>query len=354
MRHLGITRLALFFVLFGLCAWGLDRAICFGFKRVNTSTYGELNRMMAGRCHADILVSGSSRATAHYDPAILQQHTGRTAYNLGQTGTHTDIQLAMLRMYLRKNPAPRVVIQNLDMHSFQMTDVILDTGQYIPYLAEPELYSTLQDVTPEVWKWRHLPLYGFAVEDMQFTWLVGLRALIGRNPPEDSYDGFTTSDVIWNNDFERFKAKNPNGVDFRIEEKGIQCLESIITICQTNHIQIVLVYSPQYTEMLELVKNREQIMDQFRAIAARRQVPLWDYSDSEISKERRFFRNSQHLNRLGATAFSKQLAERLTQDDFLQHIFGPVTAHHSGASDSLAASADVRPATRPVPSPSNK
>ena len=62
--------------------------------------------------------------------------------------------------------------------------------------------------------------------------------------------------------------------------------------------------------------NRRVIFDHFKRLAERHAVPLWDFSDSEISHRRAYFYNSQHLNRDGARAFSLDLAGRLRKSGF--------------------------------------
>ncbi len=311
MYKRGLLKILGFFLLCGLLAVVLDWAIDHGLKRITTSNYGVVNRVVAGRINTEVVISGSSRALAHYDPAIIGRVVGASAFNLGQDGSHTEEQLAILKAYLRHNARPKLVVQNLDMHTFTATKDILDPVQYLPHLAEPALYATLHRMNPEVWKWRYVPLYGYAVEDMRFHWMEGLMAWFGVQPAEDRFDGFGPTDAAWNQDFDRFKRRNPEGVSFSIDPAGVRALEEIITVCQSNGVGIVLVYSPQYQEMLELVDNRTEVFARFHEIADRFQVPLWDYSQSEICGRKEFFYNSQHLNLHGSEVFTTELANRL-------------------------------------------
>jgi hypothetical protein len=146
---------------------------------------------------------------------------------------------------------------------------------------------------------------------MSLTWIQGVRRLFGINPHEDHFDGYCPVDLPWNDAFDRFKAKHPNGVRYGIDPAAVRVMENLIETCKSNQIAVVLVYSPQYHEMLSLVTNRAEVFGKLREIANQHSVPFWDYSDADICKHQQFFRNSQHLNRLGAEEFSKQLAERL-------------------------------------------
>jgi hypothetical protein len=76
---------------------------------------------------------------------------------------------------------------------------------------------------------------------------------------------------------------------------------------------VILVYSPEYSEMQRITTNRRQIFDAFHEIASRYQVPVWDYSGWRHAGSTEYFTNSQHLNAAGAQAFSTDLAAQLNE-----------------------------------------
>jgi hypothetical protein len=64
-------------------------------------------------------------------------------------------------------------------------------------------------------------------------------------------------------------------------------------------------------EIMTLGRNRGEIFATFQRLCDEFQVPLWDYSNSPISRQRDNFYNSQHLNARGAALFSTDLAQKL-------------------------------------------
>lgn len=311
----GVLKIVGFFLLLGLLAAVLNAAINFGLKRIKVSKFGALNRIMTGQVNADIIISGSSRALSHYDPRVIQSRTGRTAYNIGMNASQIDFELAILKTYLAHNAKPSLVIQNLDLFSFETTKQgeLYDPGYYLPYWSDPNLYAFVRRKLPDAWRCKYIPLYGYAVEDMRFTWIWGILGCLGIQGREDYYQGFNPRGATWNNDFEHFHTGNAAGVQFAVEPEGVQCLESLIELCQQRGIQVILVYSPEYIEMQALETNREEIMGKFHEIAVHFNVPFWNYSDSVISTRRSNFNNSQHLNVDGAEIFSTDLARRLAE-----------------------------------------
>jgi hypothetical protein len=309
----GLIKMACFFGLIVSLVFALNAMINSGLHRIGTSEFGVWNKIVQGQISAEIVISGSSRALTHYDPRIIQQTTGRSTFNIGLNGSQTDMQLARLKAYLRHNRKPKLLVQNLDLFSFATSHEIYDPSQYVPYLKEDSIYAGVRRVYPYAWKWKYLPLYGYAVEDMRFNWMIGLKALAGIQPREDQVDGYQPRDTPWTGDFEKYRDANPNGVTVETEAQGVRDFEDLLSLCAQQGVPALIVYSPEYYEMQTLERNRAEIIGKAREIAGRFRVPLWDYSDSPICRNRANFYNSQHLNEKGAVAFSEEFAKRLAE-----------------------------------------
>jgi hypothetical protein len=329
-----VGRIACFFGMLVVLAFVANAIVSSGLRRIKTSVFGASNQLMDGKVNAQIVVTGSSRATAHFDPRVIESITGRTAFNLGRNGSQTDMQVAILKAYLEHNRKPELVVQNLDAFTFVTTREVYDPVEYTPYLYDYELYDALRKINPKIWKTRYMPLYGYVVEDMKFTWILGLKGFVGLSPKEDYFSGFNPRSKKWTNDFQQFRAANPDGVSFEIEPAGIRVVEDLIRVCRQNEIQLIFVYSPEYIEMQSMTKNRAEIFDHFAELANHFNVPLWDYSDWKYAGNQDFFQNSQHLNAAGAAVFSDDVANRLkayfaAQAEARDHTGNPETVKHS-------------------------
>jgi hypothetical protein len=319
-HYIAIIRIALFFVVLTIALVATDALVDEGLRRIDTSAFGVFNRITKGQINADVIVSGSSRALNHFDPRIIQKRTGHSAFNIGINGSQTDMQVAVFRTYLEHNQPPALLVQNLDSFTFVTSrSGLWFPAQYIPYLDEPVLYDALETIDPDLWKMRALPLYGYAVHDMNFTWWLGLRGLVGWNPPEDRYLGFQPRDARWSGEFAQFRQNSSAGVAFEIDPRGEKDLEELMDLCRARRIPVLLVYSPVYYEMQAIETNRAVLFERFRAIADRHGAQLWDYSGSRLSYRRDYFVNSQHMNVQGATLFSRQFADDLAGSALVPH-----------------------------------
>lgn len=318
-----LVRAIAFLLLIAGLAIGIHLTIHFGLRGLTTSTYGITNRIVSGDINADIVISGSSRAMVHYDPRVVSTATGLSTFNLGRNGSQTDLQLAVLKTYLAHNTPPRLVIHNLDLYSFATSHEIYDSAQYLPYFDEAPIYDAVRRVYPEAWKWKYLPLYGYLVPDTRFAWLLGVKGTFGFQPREDNIDGFVPRVWSWTSDFENFRRSHPSGARTAYEAQGVRDLEELLTLCQDRGIRVLLVYSPEYFEVQPLQLNRPQIFARFNELSRRFDAPLWDFSDSPISRSRDYFYNSQHLNATGAALFSQALAQRLSSPEAKAKLFAP-------------------------------
>lgn len=325
-RWSGLGRISGFFCFLIVLLFGVNALINTGLRHIKTSQFGVSNRIVRGEINADVIISGSSRAASHYDPRIIEDVSGYSAFNIGRNGSQTDMQVAVLKTYLKHNRKPQLVLHNLDAFSFVTTSEVYDPAQYIPYLNETDLYTALHKINgPVWWKSKYLPMYGYAVEDMRFNWILGVKAFFGRSSREDFFLGFNPREGQWTEEFESFKAANTSGVSFEIEPAGVEVMEDLARLCRDNGIKLIFVYSPEYRGMQALTRNRAEIFGRFSEISERYNVPIWDFSDWDKSDNRAYFRNSQHLNAEGAELFSSDLARRLVAE-FPRQSTSPVTA----------------------------
>ena len=123
--------------------------------------------------------------------------------------------------------------------------------------------------------------------------------------------GFRPHDTAWTGEFDAFRALHPKGSAVDIEPAGVAQLDELLRLCRSQGIGVVLVYSPEYSEVQALTTNRAELFARFAALAGRHRVRLLDFSASPIAANKAFFYNSQHLNAAGAEAFTRELTTRL-------------------------------------------
>jgi len=290
----------------------VDRLMLYGLHQVDYNDLGVWNRLVTGKINAEILCSGASRALVHFDSEIIGNELGLSCYNIGLDGSPLNFQLPMLKTYFKHNRPPKLLIQSLGIISIETGKHIFRAYQYIPYLNEEDLYENLIKYDSKFWRYRHLPIFGFATYGMQLR-SDAMAGLFGISLRSERKLGFKAIDMKWTGDFDSFKESHPDGIEYPIEEEAIEDLRNIITLAQKYGTEVILVYSPEYYENQSLTLNHAEIVNLFRSVAEEYGLKFLDYSEDSISYHKEFFYNSQHLNASGAALFSKELAKDLKQ-----------------------------------------
>jgi hypothetical protein len=84
-----LAHAAAFFLPLFAAAFVLDWWISAGLRRSLAGELGAWNEIYAGHINSDIVVYGTSRAVGQFDPHILSDTLGMTAYNLGMQGNNS-------------------------------------------------------------------------------------------------------------------------------------------------------------------------------------------------------------------------------------------------------------------------
>src|SRR5262249_19088785 len=98
-----------------------------------------------------------------------------------------------------------------------------------------------------------------------------------------------------------------------LDQWQIELMDRFIGECRSMGIDVVLLYSPEYIEHQHVVINRGEIMELYRQLAAKYNIPFLDYSNDEICSRKELFYDSLHLNVNGTTVFSEKLASKLKE-----------------------------------------
>ena len=308
-----IAKSTVFLAIFLVLVFSVDAFFIRTLRNLNRGDFGVWNKLVGGEVNADILFTGSSRTLVHFDcTAVGSIIRDKSSFNLGLDASAINFQLPYLRTYLDHNCDPEIIVQGLSIFSVRSTEGIYHPEQYIPYLDNEVMYQHLLSMDDTFWRHKYIPLYGFALYGgpLRKNILAGLFDL------ELNYErpnGFHPVDQEWTSAFDMFKEANPDGKTYPIEQQAIRNLRTLIELVKSRNIDILLVYTPEYYENYQFTLNREEILDIYRTIAAEYNIEFWDYSDTPVTHDKRYFYNSQHLNRRGAREFSTMLAHDLSE-----------------------------------------
>ena len=306
-----LKKLILFLLPLLLIAYGFDSFLSAILKKSNSFADGEYpvwNDLYGGKINSDVVIYGSSRALKHIDPAAISDRLRTTAYNLGVNGHSFKSQYFRHSLLLKYNKKPKIIIQTLDVTSFEKNSDLYNPDQFLPYmLNNKEMKQAIYNgFHPVDYK---LPLIRYYGKKEAIIEICKLLLRPGSNKPM-RIKGYRPRDLNWNNDL--MSAQQELG-SFEVISDSliINLFERYLNECNREKIQIIFVYTPEYIEGQKFVINRSDIMALYYQLSKKYDIPFCDYSNDSLSFHKEYFYNSGHLNKVGAELFTAKLINDL-------------------------------------------
>ena len=260
------------------------------------------NDVYSGKINVEIAIYGSSRAYRHINPQILHDRLDKTAYNFGISGHNFWLQYLRNLVFQNNNPPPDVIIHSVDINTLQKRPDLYDEGQFLPFMLwNKEIY----DYTHQ---YEGFSKFDYSVPMLRYAKRgnVILLSLFD----ERRNQGYLAQNRKWNHDMENARAQQ-DFYEILYDQPTLELYDRFLSECREKNIQVIMVYTPEYIEGQEFVKNRDELIARFRAIAEKHALIFLDYSSDPMSFDKQYFYNALHMNQDGAEIFTKQLAEDL-------------------------------------------
>lgn len=312
MKH--FTRKIIVFVIpLVLLMSVLDFGISALLKQNTNQFQGEIKvwkDIYSGNLECDIAIYGSSRAWIHIDPQILSESLNKKVYNFGIDGHHFWLQHLRHLEYLAHNKKPEHILVSVDAYGLKKREDLYNYHQFLPFMLwNKNVYSYTKNHKGFSKLDYSIPLVRYGSKYKVFKTLIS-DATLNKNAEALRENGYAGVDLKWNSDLEKAKEKQDEFVTY-IDEDIKNLFINFIEDCQENGIQLSLVYSPEYIEGQEYIRNRTEVMDFYRSVAKKHQIDFYDFSNHSMCFNRDYFVNASHLNKKGAELFSKHLADSL-------------------------------------------
>jgi hypothetical protein len=269
------------------------------------------NDIYDSKVNADIVVYGSSRAMVHMDPEIIRDSLNVNAYNLGLNGHNFWLQYFRHKELLKYNQTPKFIIHSVDIFTLVKRDDLFHLEQFLPYMLFnrdiEQWTSSYQGFT--AWDY-YVPLIRYYGQYKTMGRVLKSSIMGSTKADSARYLGFSAQDQQWNDDLVKARIKFP---DYRVklDSTSIQLFDQYLQECLNAGIAVVLVYSPEFVEGQDFVKNRTDIINTFHYFASKFNIPFLDYSNDSISYRRDYFYNASHLNSSGARIFTSKMIHDL-------------------------------------------
>ena len=298
----------------------------------------DIDRYARKKGEIDIVIAGFSRSVDGVDPAVIEELTGESCFNLGFASFDLLSQAMLLRDYVIPRWKPSTVLWGLP---FQCRGQFRDNFR----IVESDGFSIQR------WPYGHRlvelagDLFYYQRRPLSDWWLAI------RNRRDDRYaeNGFRSSSVRWSEirstgrkgprfdlqekpdlpwqsklippPVDRQRVKDEDEAPYS-EERVYRAFEDVLAVARDNAVRVIAFTVPvtfeRYENEARWMKwgRKRRYADRMNGIMQRHGVPCADYRwYPAISKDHGLFYNSSHLNRYGAEVFTRVLHEKCLAED---------------------------------------
>lgn len=261
------------------------------------------------RITADMVVLGSSRAYAHYNPEIFDSILNTDFYNLGLNGKLVDLDIFRYHQYKKyNNRQPNYILWDIMPTSFEYSGGYGDE-QFMAYIWNNDIWKEIHNSKHDItWFDRLVPLLRYWRKNMIHTY---------PNAVMQVYKGYRKEYTPF--DSEELEQIEDKSLRCNYNSDVINAFENTIEEMQNDGSSIVLVFSPLYKRGQGKYADLNTFIDTISGIAQRHKCYFLNYLDYEINNDTTLFKNASHLNSKGADIFSDIITHDLDSIFILQN-----------------------------------
>lgn len=232
---------------------------------------------------------GSSRVANGIVTDEIIKSTEKKTINLGMEGAHLNDNLLQLKLLLNKGIVADKIFVQVDYQYENLEKSSIAKVDAIPFIHDPIIKEHLEKEIEDFSQMYYVPFYRYMVSDYKVGFRELFFSIINKKPKIDFNDGFSPKEET----HELKKISLPKSIASRNE-----VLEEMQAMCDQKEIELVLFCAP----FCSLTENFDYI------VKLKAKLPeIQDYS--RVVDDNLFF-DCGHLNKSGATVFTKLLIQR--------------------------------------------
>ena len=266
------------------------------------SQYGDAftREYITSRCTEDVIIMGSSRGNHHYDPQIISDSLKLSCFNCAYDA------LGILNMYGRyllmtRNHTPKILIYDI----FAPNEIYGDKSDHLKFLDGIKQYADVpqvMDIFDDV-----VPLEHYKLQSLLYrynTKIFLLNSEIKTKWPSPKL-GYTPLEGVMEHPPKPYSAEYTNQEPDSVK---LKYMRKLIHVAQSKGTKVILCISPRYGT------SPNSDLDPIIKLAKEEKVPLLNhYTDKCFTTKKEYFKDSYHLNHIGATAYTKMIAGEIKQ-----------------------------------------
>lgn len=252
---------------------------------------------------ADVIILGSSRASHHYIPEMVQDSTGMSCYNTGRDGNYLFFSYSIFKS-ITKRYKPKIIILDINPADLSFNQTYYDgLSTLLPYYKTK---SELQRIINLKSNFERIKLQS-SIYPFNSTILELFKANLNVNSDvTKKLKGYLPLYGSSINTSKIGKVEN-EAISDRIDTNKIAVLTDLVKECNILGIKLLVFNSPRYSNRIN-DKAEKQIED----IIKSNHAAFINYGhDSYFLNNPILFKDGAHLNNDGAVVFTNLVINRI-------------------------------------------
>ena len=263
------------------------------------------------KCNEDVIIIGSSRAEANYNPSIIENELGLTCWNAGRGGQGLayfySIEASVLSRY-----SPKLIIVNIDQNALEWPIDYDKSAILRPFVKQnphiKELFSQ-KDWSEKYKLYSNIYAYNSAI--FYFLRPFFIKGKDGKNSDKGwkPLEGqINSSSIVQQHPRGYFDQTN------NLNPEKISLLNKMISLAQKKNCELIFVFSPDFYP--PLYKTSTNVY--FKKLNREKNIKVIDLSaDKQITGHPNYYKDIDHLNHIGADIFTKRLIREIRENSFI-------------------------------------
>lgn len=298
-------------VLLVMILFGVDRLVGAAFvkmKDVGLATNPEnmwlKTPFTVEKVDADVVVIGSSKASHHYVPQMLEDSLGMTAYNCGQDGCFFLYQNCIINMILDRY-TPKMILWDIQPGSFAGEDCSLEY-QNMRYLSPYYPANTWAEsyINSESSKMRYRMMSRmFAFNSKVLNYVFPL--VTHSSATENGYLPLDTEGYLYP------EMDKQAEIEEVVNRTYLDLLDKTMKRCKEKGVELRMYISPAFSQKSALTIAAEE---EIGSVAICNNVSFTNaHSDDSFMQDATLFKDACHLNDKGAKLYTTRVIEDVLQ-----------------------------------------
>ncbi|PCJ25693.1 MAG: hypothetical protein COA97_07380 [Flavobacteriales bacterium] len=277
-------------------------------KSVKYNEIGKINYVMEKKLDVELSIWGSSTALVNFDPKIIIDSLGFSAFNMGINGTNIDQYNGLLLNYLNYTENSKYLIIAIDIHQALINrEEFFETYKWLHHFGDKNIYNCHSDIDKFLMKKnKYIPFYSITQYDKHgFPYF---RSALFSNT--DKYS-FPNLGYLPNGDMSLLRPSSSGTKMFaEVNKRAYRKLLTSCLIAKEKNITPIVIITPCFTEGLKNIL----FIDEYKKKVFKlknKGVVVFDFLDTYISKNPKYFKDNTHMNNAGAEELTKMLIQNI-------------------------------------------